>query len=800
LADIARGIVDAIEQDGPDTVLCEFGPNLGAGPNSAAPMRFFRLLGSPITDTNAQIGDLFPGATITLGNGHPCGSSDDWWRSSYLVMWAFNPSATRIPEAHFLWEARYRGAKVVAICPDMNNSAIHTDMWMNPRPGTDAALARAAAQVIIAEGLHDAAYGAEQTDLPLLVRTDTGRFLRASDFREGDSDTAFFVWDAAKSKAVLAPGSGRRESLAASGLTPDMDFSGTIGISGKAVPVRTVFSLLREHLDRNYQPESVASITGIAPATIRQFAREFAAAPAALILSQWGACKFLHADLAQRAQILLASLTGNLGRAGGGFRTGGFFAPEGFAVLVMQEKLGLFSLGMFAASAYLWPADAEHQYARYFVPGTIWHAVHGGLDAVSGDPRYGDTAAPRPVKEYLQKAIEKEWFPVFPKPGHSPNVLVSIFGNVLRHSRANEHLRAILLPKAKLLVDVNFRMSETSRWADIVLPAAFWYEKMDLKYLVAFIPYVHLGDRAAPPLGEAKPEWEIFALLSEAVAKEARRRNLQPYTDIAEVTRDARTLDEAFGAGGRFAATDEEKALRFILEYSTPAGGASLEDLRGVGAVRFGSTGPPASMAGYYSDYSPTEPLVPHRWFVEKKQRWPTLTGRQQYYVDHPWFLECGEALPTYKPPPMAGGKYPLVLSGGHTRWSIHSQWRDQTPMLRLQRGEPVLYMNTADAAERGVKDHDMVRVRNDLGSFLVRAKIAPSARPGQVLIYHAWEPYQFNGTRSEHAIVPSPLKPTSLAGGYGQLHWSYGHWEPNQIDRDTRVEVERALRSEVET
>ena len=86
--------------------------------------------------------------------------------------------------------------QVVAICPDLNNSAIHADLWLNPRPGTDAALALGAAQVIIAEKLYDAAYVAEQTDLPLLVRTDTGRFVRESDLRRGGSDTAFFVWDA----------------------------------------------------------------------------------------------------------------------------------------------------------------------------------------------------------------------------------------------------------------------------------------------------------------------------------------------------------------------------------------------------------------------------------------------------------------------------------------------------------------------------------------------------------------------------------------------------------------------------
>jgi DMSO reductase family type II enzyme molybdopterin subunit len=792
LSAVARAIVDAVEHHGPASVLCELGPNIGAGPNSAAPLRFFRMLGAPSTDSMAQIGDLSVGATITLGNGHPCGSSDDWWRSSYLVLWAFNPSATRIPDAHFLYEARYRGAQLVVIAPDLNNSAVHADLWLNPRPGTDAALALGAAQIIIAENLHNPAYIAEQTDLPLLVRTDTRRFLRESDLKSGGSDTAFYVWDAKRREPVPAPGSGKLNSLDGTGIEPDLAFHGSTRIAGKSVPVRTVFSLLREQLDRDYPPERVAEITGVAPDTLRQFARGFAKAPAALILSQWGQCKFLHADLAQRAQILLASLTGNLGRAGGGWRAGGFFAPEGFALLSMQEQLGLMNLATFAAKNYLDPAETEHFFAQYFVPGSIWHQVHGGLDAVSGDPRYGDSSAPRPPTAYLREAIEKKWFPVFPKPGQPPQVIVSIFGNVLRHLRNNTRMLEALWPKVKLVVDVNFRMNETGRWADIILPAAYWYEKTDLKYLVSFIPYVHLGDRAVPPLGEAKPEWEIFARLADAVAREAQQRNLQPYADIAAVQRDARQLEEAFTDHGRFGPGDEAKAMEFVLDYSSQTKKVSLEDLRQAGAVRFRGTGPPGGAAGFYSDYSESEPLVPQRWFVEKKQRWPTLTGRQQFYIDHTWFIECDEALPTHKPPPAAGGNYPLVLSGGHTRWSIHSQWRDQRTLLRLQRGEPVVYLNDRDAAERGVNDHDLVRVHNDLGAVVMRAKLARYVRPGQVFVYHAWEPYQFRGGRSDHAIIPSPFKPTALVGDYGQLRWNYAHWEPNQVDRDTRVEIER--------
>jgi len=793
LESVASGIVDALEKEGPASILCELGPNIGAGPNSAAPFRFFRMLGAPATDSMAQVGDLATGATITLGNPHPCGSSDDWWRSSYLVLWAFNPSATRIPDAHFLYEARYKGAQLVAICPDLNNSAIHADLWINLRPGTDAALALGAAQVILAENLHNADYITEQTDLPLLVRTDTNRFVRQSDLQKGGSDKAFYVWDSVRNQASPAAGSGSSSTLDAGAVKPALEYSGSMTIEGKPVRVRTVFSLLKERLDRDYTPEKAAEITGVSAGLIRQFARGFAKAPAALILSQWGQCKFLHADLAQRAQILLASLTGNLGRAGGGWRSGGFFAPEGFALLSMQEQLGLVDLAGFAAKNYMDPEKTRAFFSQYFVPGSIWHQVHGGLSDVSGDLSQGDRSVPRSPKEYLREALENKWFPVQPTPGKAPHVILSIYGNVLRHVRNNTRLTQTLWPKVKLTVDVNFRMNETGRHADILLPAAYWYEKSDLKYLVSFVPYVHLGDRAVPPIGEAKPEWEIFALLSAAVAREAKKRSLAPYKDIGDLERDARRLDEAFTDRGRFGPTDEEKALEFVLSYSTTTKNVSLADLRQAGAVRFKSTGAPGGTAGYYSDYSEHEPLVPHRWFTEKKQPWPTLTGRQQFYIDHPWFLECGEAMPVYKPPPAAGGNYPLVLSGGHTRWSIHSQWRDQMPMLRLQRGEPVVYMNDQDAAQRGIADHDVVRVHNDLGQFLLRAKIARYVQPGQVFVYHAWEPYQFRGGRSDHSIIPSPFKPTSLVGGYGHLRWGWSHWEPNQVDRDTRVEVEKA-------
>ena len=41
-------------------------------------------------------------------------------------------------------------------------------------------------------------------------------------------------------------------------------------------------------------------------------------------------------------------------------------------------------------------------------------------------------------------------------------------------------------------------------------------------------------------------------------------------------------------------------------------------------------------------------------------------------------------------------------------------------------------------------------------------------------------------------ALSPSPFKVTQLVGDYGHLRWGYAHYEPNQVDRDTRVDVEK--------
>ena len=177
---------------------------------------------------------------------------------------------------------------------------------------------------------------------------------------------------------------------------------------------------------------------------------------------------------------------------------------------------------------------------------------------------------------------------------------------------------------------------------------------------------------------------------------------------------------------------------------------------------------------------------------VDRLVPWRTLTGRQQFYLDHDWFLEVGEEFCTHKEPTLAGGPYPLRLTGGHTRWSQHSIFRANQVLLRLQRGQPVAYLGVSDARSRGIDDGDWIRVYNDVGEFRVRAKVSPSVQPGEIICYHAWEGYQFPGGHTQNAVTASPLKPNNMVGGYAHLHYRSAYLSMNHVPKEAAVEVEK--------
>jgi len=803
LGEIAQQMVETLATRGGIGAYCENGNNADFGPSWIAMVRFFNTLGIPVTENFGGVGDLMTGATATLGNPVPGASSDDWFRTDYFVNWFGNPVSTRIPDAHFITEARYRGAKIVSITPDFSPSAIHADLWIAPRPGTDAALALGACRVIVDEKLYDEPYVIEQTDLPLLVRSDTQRLLRESDVLPGGRQECFAWWDGRKDTSVWSASSAgfeptQRTLKLGSDDHPVLEpQNARVQLaSGETVALRSGFAILREKLAA-CDLASASRITGVNAKLIQRFAREFAAAKSAMIYAGAAMGKILHGDLVQRSQILLAALTGNNGRAGGGWQEMTFFELDGKLLAAFVDHVSDLSAdnpqGIWAALVEMGKQQAQ---TPLYISGSLMMLMNGGSFETQLEPGYNDPTLKRTPEAFLKEAIARGEIPNVPGPElGSPDVVFNMFGNPFRHNRMGERLEKTLFGKAKLVVDLTLRMDDTARHADILLPSAGPYEKLGFKYSVAYPPYLHLGDKAVDPPGEAKADWEILSLLMQRIVAEAKRRDVSTVHTYKGVPYDLGQAYWRFSDKERLGPTDEEKIMEIILALSPATRGMSMAALRAnKGALRYTGVSQLGKMwCGTTEDYRMDEPLVPYQDMVVRKRPWPTSSGRQQFYLDHPVFLEIGEELPVHKEPPMAGGRYPLTMTGGHTRWSVHTLWRDLDLMLRLQRGEPVIFVNPGDARARGIGEHDQVDVYNDLGTFVVRAKLTPGIQPGQVHIYHAWGAYQFAGGKSNDSIAASPMKVTQFIS-QGHMANGVGWYEPTQNDRDTRVEMRKHL------
>jgi nitrate reductase alpha subunit len=343
-------------------------------------------------------------------------------------------------------------------------------------------------------------------------------------------------------------------------------------------------------------------------------------------------------------------------------------------------------------------------------------------------------------------------------------------------------------------VDVNFRGCTSGMWADVLLPAAGYYEKDSLKYSQAYLPYFILCEKAVEPLGESRPEWWIFGRLARTLEERAKARGVSTVKDVTGGETDLSTLYARWSDGGKFHEDDARAAVDFILRNTKSVGEKGYDEASKTGLLPVvQASSNPHSLYALGTEFQAGRTLYPHARFVEGKDAWPTLSGRQQFLIDHPWYEEMGETLPVHKEPPQAGGAHPVRLTGGHTRWSIHAMWRDSALMLRLQRGEPVVYVARADATSRGVADGERVRVWNDVGAFEAVAKIAGSVQPGQAIIYHAWEPYQFKDWKGQQEPVAAPWKALHLAGGYGQIHYRPIYGAPGHAPRAQCVDFAKA-------
>ncbi len=102
-----------------------------------------------------------------------------------ILVWGVNWITTKMPDGHWLSEARLKGTKVVAISAEYSATYNKANEIRIVRSGTTPALALGLAQVMMAEKLCGADYIKSATDLPLLVRMNTGDLLQAADVFTG---------------------------------------------------------------------------------------------------------------------------------------------------------------------------------------------------------------------------------------------------------------------------------------------------------------------------------------------------------------------------------------------------------------------------------------------------------------------------------------------------------------------------------------------------------------------------------------------------------------------------------------
>ncbi|MCL4874795.1 nitrate reductase subunit alpha [bacterium] len=207
-------------------------------------------------------------------------------------------------------------------------------------------------------------------------------------------------------------------------------------------------------------------------------------------------------------------------------------------------------------------------------------------------------------------------------------------------------------------------------------------------------------------------------------------------------------------------------------------------------------------------------------WTIQTEQLvpWRTLTGRQHFYLDHPVYLDFGEALSTakYRLNPAKMNEVEksdrtdalhLNYITPHSKWAIHSTHYDNLRMLTLSRGGNSIWINDRDAESVGIKDNDWVEAYNDNGVYVSRAVVSARIPSGSCFAYHSQErtvnipkAEQRNKIRGgfHNSLTRQRLKPQLLTGGYGQFSYGFNAWGPIVVIRDTTVLVRKMRNQEV--
>lgn len=222
--------------------------------------------------------------------------------------------------------------------------------------------------------------------------------------------------------------------------------------------------------------------------------------------------------------------------------------------------------------------------------------------------------------------------------------------------------------------------TDTADYADYVLPATTQLEHFDVHKSYGHT-YVLINHPAIAPLGEARPNTEIFRGFAARLG----------FTEPC------------------FAETDEQIGAQAF------GGHIDFERLKAEGWVKLPLAEAPFADGGF-----------------------PTANGRAQF---DPPGLGVADFIAPYESrasAPALAVRYPLAMISPPARHFLNSTFVNVTSLRSIE-GEPLLEVHPDDAAPRGIVDGAMVRVCNDRGDYRCKARVTSRARPGVVVGLGIW-------------------------------------------------------------
>ncbi|MFI7695589.1 nitrate reductase subunit alpha [Nonomuraea sp. NPDC049655] len=374
-----------------------------------------------------------------------------------------------------------------------------------------------------------------------------------------------------------------------------------------------------------YTPGWQEPVTGVPAERVVKITREFARTAETtrgrcMIIMGAGATQWFHGDTIYRAFLSLLLLTGCQGRNGGGW-----------AHYVGQEKCRPQSGWAVLAGALDWSRPPRQ------APGTPYWYLHtdqwrydrfdaGALTSPLGPGAFRG----RHTADLVAEAVRNGWMPMSPAfdrnplelgehedpvaytleelrrgrlrhaaedpdaPANWPRVLTLWRSNLLGSSaKGNEYFLHHLLgatsnlehpdpeaPRGKLdlLLTLDFRMTSSTVYSDIVLPAATWYEKYDLSS-TDMHPFVHAFNPAISPPWETRTDFAAFHAIARAFSALAKER-LGVRKDVVVVPYQHDTPGETGQPGGRAPGAPEPTLKVVERDY-----GAVAEQLAALGPL-----------------------------------------------------------------------------------------------------------------------------------------------------------------------------------------------------------------------